>query len=83
MAAEMKFMIRTAGYAHLDYKKNLDIMKELNTQPVMDFIENCISLTGKTMYFVCLAQESHSKFSVTNQKDKGLWEYPSNISTRL
>jgi hypothetical protein len=35
----MKFM-RTAGCTHLVCKKNLDIMKELNTQAVMEFIEN-------------------------------------------
>jgi hypothetical protein len=35
--AEIKFM---ASYSHLDYKKNLDIMKELNMQPVTEVIEN-------------------------------------------
>jgi hypothetical protein len=25
---------------HLDYKKNSDIMEELNTQPIMEFTEN-------------------------------------------
>jgi len=33
----MKFMKRTAVCTRSDYKKNLDIVKELNTQP---FIEN-------------------------------------------
>jgi hypothetical protein len=36
-AAVMKFMKRTAVCTRSDYKKNLDIVKELNTQP---FIEN-------------------------------------------
>jgi hypothetical protein len=27
---EMKFVKQTAGYARLDYKRNADIMKELN-----------------------------------------------------
>jgi hypothetical protein len=36
--AEIKFM-RIAGYAHLDYERNSDILKELNTQPTMEFIE--------------------------------------------
>jgi hypothetical protein len=40
MAAEMKFMSRTADYTHLDYKWNLDIMKELNMQPVKELLEN-------------------------------------------
>jgi len=35
----MKFM-RILGHAHLDYKKNLDIVKGLNTQPTMESIEN-------------------------------------------
>jgi hypothetical protein len=37
-AAKMKFMWRRAGYTRLDYKSNLDIMKELNAQPVIKFI---------------------------------------------
>jgi len=28
-------MRRRADYTHFDYNKNLDIMKELNTQPIM------------------------------------------------
>jgi hypothetical protein len=40
MAAEMKFMRRMADYTRFDYKNNLDIMKELNTQPIAEFIEN-------------------------------------------
>jgi hypothetical protein len=35
-AAEMEFMRRAAGYTHLDYKRNLDIMKESNTQAIME-----------------------------------------------
>jgi len=37
----MKFMV-TIGYTRLDYKKNLDIMKEVNAQPIMEFVENYI-----------------------------------------
>jgi hypothetical protein len=35
----MKFMSRMAGCTRFDYKKNLVIMKELNTQPKMEFVE--------------------------------------------
>jgi hypothetical protein len=35
----MKFM-RMAGYTALDYKNNLDIIKELNTQPIIEFTKN-------------------------------------------
>jgi hypothetical protein len=35
----MKFMA-TAGYTHLDYKTNLDMMKELSTQSIMEIIGN-------------------------------------------
>jgi hypothetical protein len=38
-AAEIKLM-RTVGYIHLDYYRNLDIMKEVNTQLIMEFVEN-------------------------------------------
>jgi hypothetical protein len=33
-------MRKTAGYTRSDYKNNLDVMKDLNTQPVMEFIDN-------------------------------------------
>jgi hypothetical protein len=39
-------------------------------------------LLGKTILIKCSTQESHSKFSVTNQKDKDLWEEPSNSKMR-
>ncbi|KAJ4440946.1 hypothetical protein ANN_10795 [Periplaneta americana] len=37
-ACEMRFMRRTAGYAKWDLKRNCEILKELNTQPVLDYI---------------------------------------------
>jgi hypothetical protein len=39
-AAEMKFIRRTARCIGLGYKNNLDMMKELDTQLIMEFIEN-------------------------------------------
>jgi hypothetical protein len=36
----MEFIRRTTGYTRLDYKNNLDIIKERNTQPVTGFIES-------------------------------------------
>jgi hypothetical protein len=39
MAAEFKFMARTAGYTFLDYIWNSDIMKELSTLLTTEFIE--------------------------------------------
>lgn len=33
-------MRREAGYIHLNRKKNLNVMKELNAQPIMEFIDN-------------------------------------------
>jgi len=36
----MEFMRGTTGYTGLDYEKNLDVMKELNIQPIMEFIDN-------------------------------------------
>jgi len=35
-AAEMKYMIRTAGYAWTDYKTNAQIAKELKITPILD-----------------------------------------------
>jgi hypothetical protein len=39
MAAEIKFMKKTACYTLLDYKMYLDIMKKLNAKSVMEFRE--------------------------------------------
>jgi hypothetical protein len=50
----------TEEYTGLNYRKNLDMMKELNTQAIID-------LSGRPMSFECFAQEYLSKFSVTNQ----------------
>ena len=35
-AAEMKYMIRTAGYIWSDYKTNAQIAKELKITPILD-----------------------------------------------
>lgn len=37
-ACEMRFMRRTAGYTKWDLKRNCEILKELKTQPVLDYI---------------------------------------------
>jgi len=39
-AADMKYMRRAAGCTRLDYRKNLDTMKELSMQTVVEFIGN-------------------------------------------
>jgi hypothetical protein len=38
--AEMKFILRSADWTCVNCKRNLHIMKELNTQPIMEFIKN-------------------------------------------
>jgi hypothetical protein len=35
-AAEMKYMRRTAGYIWTDYKRNIQISKELKITPILD-----------------------------------------------
>jgi len=35
----MKFMKKMTGCTHLDFKMNLYTVKELNTQPIMEFIK--------------------------------------------
>jgi hypothetical protein len=79
-AAEMKFM-RTAGYIRLDYEKALDQMKESNTRPITGFIKR-YKCEWKNCFLVGFAQESHSKVSVANNKDKALWGDHSNPGTR-
>jgi hypothetical protein len=39
-AVEIKFVRRIADCIHLENKRNLDIIKELITQPATEFIEN-------------------------------------------
>jgi hypothetical protein len=39
MEVQIKFMMRTAHYTHLDYEKSADIMKELDTQPVTAYFK--------------------------------------------
>jgi hypothetical protein len=66
IAAEVKFMRKRAGYINLYCKRNLDLMKELNMQSVMEFVENYRAI-WKIMLFECPTQVSHSIFSLTNQ----------------
>jgi hypothetical protein len=57
-------------------------MKELNTQLIIEFIENYRYISKKNMFLECPAQESLSKLSVTNQKEEDLWEDTSDCATR-
>jgi hypothetical protein len=48
-------LLDTSSYAHLDYVKNLDIMRimrELNAQAMVEFIQNYRS-SWKTIFFLC------------------------------
>jgi hypothetical protein len=36
----MKYMGKTAGYTWTDYKTNIEFAKELNTNPVLDRIQD-------------------------------------------
>jgi hypothetical protein len=36
--ADVKYVRRTASYSRSDYKNNSDVMKKLNTYPIMAFI---------------------------------------------
>jgi hypothetical protein len=74
-------MRRTAVCISLDYRRNLDMMKELNRHPVMESIEN-YRCNWKTMFFERLSQKSNSEFSVTDRKEEGVWENPSNAGMR-
>jgi hypothetical protein len=38
-AAEMKFMRQIVGYICMDFKRIRDVMKEVNTEPVMNFTQ--------------------------------------------
>jgi len=64
IAADMKFIRRTAGYTHLN-------MMILNTQTVMELTEH-YRFTLKYYALKCPTTESYYKRSVTKQKDKDL-----------
>jgi hypothetical protein len=66
-AAEMKFMRQTAGYTHMDHTRNTDIMKELNTEPVMNLTDLTVLIENAT-FLGCLVQEFHFKCYIINQK---------------
>ena len=54
-ASEMKFMRATAGYTRWDNRRIEDILRELQLDSVVHFINTVItSLIGKIMYTVCL-----------------------------
>ena len=44
----MRFMRATAGYTHWDHKRNYGIMKELQIQPIKQFIDKYQLQWGKT-----------------------------------
>jgi hypothetical protein len=37
-ACKMKFMRRTAGYTKWDLKRNKEVLKELQVEPILDYI---------------------------------------------
>ncbi|KAJ4448800.1 hypothetical protein ANN_00191, partial [Periplaneta americana] len=49
-AAEMRFMRRTAGYTRMDHIRNFDIMKGLQIEPIMEYLQNT-DKTGDHMVY--------------------------------
>jgi hypothetical protein len=72
---------RSGGCTRLDYKNNSDIMKELNAQPITEFIEHC-TCNWKNHDLPMPAQESHYSFSITNEKDEDLSVHSSSDGMR-
>jgi hypothetical protein len=66
-AAEITF-VRTADYTRLDYKKNLDVMQVLNTQPIMEFIGNN---EGNCKILFLLIPRSRIPFQIFRYQAKG------------
>jgi hypothetical protein len=60
--------MKTKVNIRLDYGRKVGIMKGINTQPVMEFIEN-FRPNWKNLVLPIVTQESHFMFSVVNQKD--------------
>jgi hypothetical protein len=48
MAGEMRFMRRTAGYTKLDHERNENILMELKTKPITDYIKHWRSHENRT-----------------------------------
>jgi hypothetical protein len=57
-------------------------MKELNTQPKMEFVEGYNYNWKNHMFLECSTLKSRSIFSVTSHKNKDLRGDPSNAGTR-
>jgi hypothetical protein len=68
-AAEMKFMGRKAGYSRINCKRIADTLKDLNTEPVINFIHSCRA-NWKRHVFGYAVQEFLFKCYVINQKEK-------------
>jgi hypothetical protein len=71
MAGEIKFM-RTASYTYLHYKKNSDIIKEINT-PVMKCTEHYYRANWKNI--VLQKHHTRTKFQIPcyQPNGKNLW----------
>jgi hypothetical protein len=74
-AAEIKFMRKTADYTRLDSKQNLDITRELNKEPVMEFIQSYIH-DWKTFFLRIPSSKFSFQIPRYQPKDEDLWEYP-------
>jgi hypothetical protein len=60
-------MWRTAGYS-VWTTKNKDLMKELNTEPIINFMQ-ALSVVGNGTLLGCLIQEFGFKWYVINRKE--------------
>jgi hypothetical protein len=68
-------MRQIAGYTNMDYKINTDVMKELNTEPIMNFIQT-YRANWKCQFLGCPVQEFHFNCCIINQKGKDPLEDP-------
>jgi hypothetical protein len=69
----------TAGWFCFDYKRNLDITKKSNTEPIMQLIENYRTNWKNHVLQMPCHKAFHFLFSVAKWVGDDLWGEPSSV----
>jgi hypothetical protein len=73
MAMGINFTKKTPYYVRLDSEKKLDIVKELNIQPIMEFTEN-YRYNWRAHFLRISSSRIAFKILRYSQRNKDLWE---------
>jgi hypothetical protein len=74
---DIKMTRRAVGYTSLDYENNFDVMKKLNTQPIMELLENYRCNWKSTVFSNAQMKNLIPNSLLTAKREKDLREEPS------